>query len=184
MITATAPGKLYIAGEYAVVTPGYPAILVAVDRTVTVTLTSTQATTGTITSDQDERARVTWQTTPNGTITSTPASHPFPYVTAALEMVLRLAQERELEIRPVNLHVTSTLDDAAGKKYGLGSSAAVTVATVKARPATTTLRSLKPRCLSWQPSRPTGFRATAPSATLLPVPSAAGLPTRRATGNG
>lgn len=132
MITATAPGKLYIAGEYAVVTPGYPAILVAVDRTVTVTLTSTQATTGTITSDQDERARVTWQTIPNGTITTTPASHPFPYVTAALEMVLRLAQERGLEIRPANLHVTSTLDDAAGKKYGLGSSAAVTVATVKA----------------------------------------------------
>lgn len=131
MITATAPGKLYIAGEYAVVTPGYPAILVAVDRTVTVTMTPTQ-TTGTITSDQNANVRVTWQAVADGTITTTPTSHPFPYVTAALEVVLRLAQERGLKIRPANLHVTSTLDAAAGKKYGLGSSAAVTVATVKA----------------------------------------------------
>ncbi|MFK5675537.1 MULTISPECIES: phosphomevalonate kinase [unclassified Ligilactobacillus] len=132
MITATAPGKLYIAGEYAVVTPGYPAILVAVDRTVTVTLTPTQTTTGTITSDQNKNAYVTWQTTPVKTIITTPTSHPFPYVTAALEVVLRLAREQGKKIRPANLHVTSSLDDAAGKKYGLGSSAAVTVATVKA----------------------------------------------------
>ena len=35
-IVSRAPGKLYIAGEYAVVEPGHPAILVAVDRFVTV----------------------------------------------------------------------------------------------------------------------------------------------------
>src|SRR5699024_528931 len=34
-----APGNLYVAGEYAVVTPGQPAILIAVDRYVTVTVT-------------------------------------------------------------------------------------------------------------------------------------------------
>ena len=33
-VAASAPGKLYIAGEYAVVEPGHPAILVAVDRFV------------------------------------------------------------------------------------------------------------------------------------------------------
>ena len=38
MISASAPGKLYIAGEYAVVEPGHPAILVAVDRFVTVSV--------------------------------------------------------------------------------------------------------------------------------------------------
>src|SRR5699024_8772835 len=37
-----APGKLYVAGEYAVVTPGQPAILIAVDRYVTVTVTDAQ----------------------------------------------------------------------------------------------------------------------------------------------
>ena len=33
-----APGKLYIAGEYAVVEPGFPAVLIAVDRYVTLLL--------------------------------------------------------------------------------------------------------------------------------------------------
>ena len=38
MIRTYAPGKLFIAGEYAVVEPGYPAILVAVDRGIVVLL--------------------------------------------------------------------------------------------------------------------------------------------------
>ena len=33
MIEVSVPGKLYIAGEYAVVEPGYPAVIVAVDIT-------------------------------------------------------------------------------------------------------------------------------------------------------
>ena len=35
-VTRSAPGKLYIAGEYAVVEPGHPAVLVAVDHFITV----------------------------------------------------------------------------------------------------------------------------------------------------
>lgn len=38
MIVTSAPGKLFIAGEYAVVEPGYPAILVAVDKLIKVSL--------------------------------------------------------------------------------------------------------------------------------------------------
>ena len=38
MIEVTTPGKLFIAGEYAVVEPGHPAIIVAVDQFVTVAL--------------------------------------------------------------------------------------------------------------------------------------------------
>ena len=34
--TGSAPGKLYIAGEYAVVEPGHRAVLVALDRFITV----------------------------------------------------------------------------------------------------------------------------------------------------
>ncbi|MGC3558225.1 phosphomevalonate kinase, partial [Enterococcus faecalis] len=41
MIEVTTPGKLYIAGEYAVVEPGHPAIIVAVDQFVTVTVEET-----------------------------------------------------------------------------------------------------------------------------------------------
>ena len=35
LITVKAPGKLYIAGEYAVVESGYPAIIVALNQFVT-----------------------------------------------------------------------------------------------------------------------------------------------------
>ena len=35
MIQVKAPGKLYIAGEYAVTEPGYKSVLIAVDRFVT-----------------------------------------------------------------------------------------------------------------------------------------------------
>ena len=41
MIRTYAPGKLFIDGEYAVVEPGYPAILVAVDRGILVLLEET-----------------------------------------------------------------------------------------------------------------------------------------------
>ena len=41
MIEVTTPGKLFIAGEYAVVEPGHPAIIVAVDQFVTVTVEET-----------------------------------------------------------------------------------------------------------------------------------------------
>ena len=38
MIVSKAPGKLFIAGEYAVVEPGHTGILVAVDKFITVIL--------------------------------------------------------------------------------------------------------------------------------------------------
>lgn len=38
MIEVSAPGKLYIAGEYAVVEPGHPAIIVAIDQFISVSI--------------------------------------------------------------------------------------------------------------------------------------------------
>jgi hypothetical protein len=38
MIQVKAPGKLYIAGEYAVTEPGYKSVLIALDRFVTATI--------------------------------------------------------------------------------------------------------------------------------------------------
>lgn len=38
MIEISVPGKLFIAGEYAVVEPGHPAIIVAVDQFINVTI--------------------------------------------------------------------------------------------------------------------------------------------------
>ena len=38
MIQVKAPGKLYIAGEYAVTEPGYKSVLIALNRFVTATI--------------------------------------------------------------------------------------------------------------------------------------------------
>ena len=54
-----APGKLYIAGEYAVVEPGFPAVLIAVDRYVTVRVRDA-VDTGRITSDLNAGSQLEW----------------------------------------------------------------------------------------------------------------------------
>ena len=48
MIQVKAPGKLYIAGEYAVTEPGYKSILIAVNRFVTATIEASNKVEGSI----------------------------------------------------------------------------------------------------------------------------------------
>lgn len=48
MIQVKAPGKLYIAGEYAVTEPGYKSVLIALDRFVTATIEEADQYKGTI----------------------------------------------------------------------------------------------------------------------------------------
>lgn len=61
MITEKAPGKLYIAGEYAVVENGHPAILVALDQFVTCQLTAAKHQTGRIISRQYQDIELSWR---------------------------------------------------------------------------------------------------------------------------
>lgn len=154
-VTCRAPGKLFIAGEYAVVEPGNLAVLTAVDRyaTATVTAADIDATshrakepapaTGrvvpspgiTLRSDLDGGVSLACRregdqlvpATPDGAV---PAA--FAYVFAAASILDRLRTERGITARPYVLAVSTDLGDADGRKYGLGSSAAVTVATVAA----------------------------------------------------
>lgn len=129
-ITTRAPGKLFIAGEYAVVEPGHPSILVAVDRFITVSLTESPDV-GHIHSSEYGRLPVEWRWDgESGEIVVD--HHPYDYVTSAIDMMERLRGERSLEPRPFDLHIESELDDVNGQKYGLGSSAAVVVATIAA----------------------------------------------------
>ena len=58
-ITSKAPGKLFIAGEYAVVEPGHGAIIAAVSRYLTVTIDETTSV-GTLTSTQNPDVVVEW----------------------------------------------------------------------------------------------------------------------------
>ncbi|MFD8572205.1 phosphomevalonate kinase [Streptomyces sp. NPDC059639] len=107
-----APGKLFVVGEYAVVEPGTPSILVAVDREITVTVSEAAGGDTVISSDLGPRTR---------------SAH----VVAAVETVGRLLAERGLPVPALDVSVSSRLHEN-GRKFGLGSSGAVTVASVAA----------------------------------------------------
>lgn len=128
MISARAPGKLFIAGEYAVVTPGEPAILVAVDRYVTAKV-SEAADSGSV-SSQYYRQDLSWIRQKDGDIKFIGGVHE-DYVTQSIRLCDALAGERDLPLLYYDLKIESELDDGQ-KKFGLGSSAAVTVAVITA----------------------------------------------------
>ncbi|UQS84386.1 phosphomevalonate kinase [Bombilactobacillus thymidiniphilus] len=130
MITAKAPGKLYIAGEYAVVEPGYPAIVVAVDQFVTVSINRAQKH-GTINSKQYEEVPIVWQRQGHQLVIDN-RDNPFEYILSSIKYTEQLALEKKRALCLFDLRVNSQLDSPDGKKFGLGSSAAVTVATVTA----------------------------------------------------
>ncbi|USS92701.1 phosphomevalonate kinase [Fructilactobacillus ixorae] len=130
MITTSTPGKLYLAGEYAVVENGNPAIIAAVNRFVTVTIAKNQERCS-ITSKQYENHRVHWERV-NSRMIVDDRDNPFQYIIAAIQVTEDYVQALGKPIQKYHLSVNSELDSGTGKKYGLGSSAAVTVATIKA----------------------------------------------------
>ena len=130
-ITSKAPGKLFIAGEYAVVEPGHGAIVAAVSRYLIVTIDEASSV-GTLTSTQNPDVVVEW--TREEELFHIKADHPYKLVEEAILVAEQYVRETG---KPTNalysLSITSELDDAKrGIKYGLGSSGAVVVATIKA----------------------------------------------------
>ncbi|MGW4366487.1 phosphomevalonate kinase [Nocardia takedensis] len=138
MITVAAPGKLYIVGEYAVLEPGSPAVLVGVDRYVRAVLSPNDGPGPVV-----RRVRTGRTPTPVEFVLRGDRFEPvepsrldggaLAHVLAALAMVDRCAREAGLALAGFDLVIESELDDSAtGRKYGLGSSGAVTVAVVRA----------------------------------------------------
>ena len=130
-ITSKAPGKLFIAGEYAVVEPGYGAIVAAVSRYLTVTVDEATSV-GTLTSTQNPDVIVEW--TREGELFSAKGEHPYGLVEEAILVAEQYVRESGTPTNALySLSITSELDDAKrGIKYGLGSSGAVVVATIQA----------------------------------------------------
>ena len=130
-ITSKAPGKLFIAGEYAVVEPGHGAIVAAVSRYLTVTIDEATSV-GTLTSTQNPDVVVEW--TREGELFRANEEHPYKLVEEAILVAEQYVREfGEPTISLYSLSITSELDDAKrGIKYGLGSSGAVVVATIQA----------------------------------------------------
>ncbi|MCO6559421.1 MAG: type 2 isopentenyl-diphosphate Delta-isomerase [Bifidobacterium sp.] len=141
---ATAPGKLYIAGEYAVVEHGHPAILVAVNRLLTARITEHDNTSaaaqprpfgvdpvGRIHSAGHPEASVTWRRRAGRAVPDVEQPGA-AFVLSVIHAVEELAQQQGRDLKIYDVNIESELDDASGRKYGLGSSAAVTVAMMKA----------------------------------------------------
>ncbi|MEZ0069962.1 phosphomevalonate kinase [Streptacidiphilus sp. MAP12-20] len=134
-VVRSAPGKLFVAGEYAVVEPGSPAILVAVDRRVAVTVSASDGPAVLISSDIGPQ-QLPWRWHDGrlgacGADEGRRAHGGLAHVVSAIEVVGRLLAERGLPMSSLEVSVSSGLHDR-GTKYGLGSSGAVTVATVGA----------------------------------------------------
>ncbi|RII13486.1 mevalonate kinase [Streptomyces sp. YIM 130001] len=134
-VVRRAPGKLFVAGEYAVVEPGHSALLVAVDRYVTVTATAAARPGVTVSSDLGpHEVHWTWR---DGTLRlSGPGDESglrekLVHVLSAVETVHTLLAEHGLPAPQLALTVRSDLHEG-GRKFGLGSSGAVTVATIEA----------------------------------------------------
>ncbi len=130
LISVKAPGKLYIAGEYAVVETGFPAIIVALDQFVTVTIQSADQI-GSIVSSQYQENSIYWRRE-DGEMVFDNRDNPFHYILSAIKVTEDYAKTLGKDLGIYHLTVESDLDSDDGRKYGLGSSAAVTVATIKA----------------------------------------------------
>lgn len=132
-VARRAPGKLFVAGEYAVVEPGNQAILVAVDRYITVTASEPEAADAEagadVVVDSDLGSRPVRLRRRGGRLAG--GDGRMPHVVSAVETVAELLDERGLPVPPLKVSISSTLHEH-GRKYGLGSSGAVTVATVDA----------------------------------------------------
>jgi phosphomevalonate kinase len=132
-VVRRAPGKLFVVGEFAVVEPGAPAILVAVDRYVTVTVTVPDDTDTDVVISTDlgaSRVRRRWHHGRLRAGDDEPTAG-LAHVVSAIEVVGRLLAERGVRAPAMCVTVSSALHDN-GTKLGLGSSGAVTVATVAA----------------------------------------------------
>lgn len=150
-----APGKLYLAGEYAVTEPGGGAIIVAVDRGITVTVAPLPAAAGcsTVTDAVYGAQPCPWQLCGDRVVI---AGHDYDYVAAALTVMHEAraaapashaaqdpaqtaaparelaAAEQPQDPQHCAIAISSNLQAANGEKYGLGSSGAVVAAVVRA----------------------------------------------------
>ncbi|HGZ9419153.1 TPA: phosphomevalonate kinase [Staphylococcus aureus] len=132
MIQVKAPGKLYIAGEYAVTEPGYKSVLIALDRFVTATIEEADQYKGTIHSKALHHNPVTFSRDEDSIVISDPhAAKQLNYVVTAIEIFEQYAKSCDIAMKHFHLTIDSNLDDSNGHKYGLGSSAAVLVSVIK-----------------------------------------------------
>lgn len=130
-----APGKLLVAGEYAVLEPGQPSIVVAVDRFLTAEASAPREGQVVLATDLlPHEVRMFRGRTGLCPLDRKDAQHlrgPLAHLVSAIEVVDQLRSQLGMAPVPLRLAVRSGLHEQ-GTKIGLGSSGAVTVAAVTA----------------------------------------------------
>ncbi|MDN6409036.1 MAG: phosphomevalonate kinase, partial [Tetragenococcus halophilus] len=125
------PGKLYVAGEYAVVEKGHSAIITAVDRFIYLTICETKNPYGKIFSKDYTEKPARWIRNRNRFWLSK-QNYRLKYIRSAIHMTERYLYEQGVPLKLFDLNIHSELKNSANKKLGLGSSAAITVGTIRA----------------------------------------------------
>ncbi|MGV9310718.1 phosphomevalonate kinase [Streptomyces sp. NPDC003691] len=134
-VSRSAPGKLFVLGEYAVLEPGVPALLTTVDRRARVTVSRSPDPGVVVDSDLCPH-RVRLRRSESGLTGLGPEDERLrrdrlSHLASAVEVVEQLLAGRGPAPGPLRVSVRSELH-RHGTKLGLGSSGAVTVAAVAA----------------------------------------------------
>ncbi|MGM8211186.1 phosphomevalonate kinase [Virgibacillus sp. W0430] len=128
-ITVKVPGKLMVAGEFAVLEPHHQLVVTAVNRFVYATIDANSD--NQLTLENFGINQVSWSYQYNA-LEIRSNDERIRFVAAALQTVLDYLYESNIKPESFSLSIKSELDDATGVKYGLGSSAAVVTAVVSA----------------------------------------------------
>jgi phosphomevalonate kinase len=117
-----------IAGEYAVLEPNQKAVVLAVNRYVTAQIKFSRE--NQLTLPQLHMVNITWEIG-DTSVQFNVADSRLSFLQSAIAVTSQFLREKSEIVRPFQLEIESELDDpSSGKKYGLGSSAAVVVAVI------------------------------------------------------
>jgi phosphomevalonate kinase len=112
-------GKLYVVGEYAVIYPGYPAVILATQRNIRATIEASNRF-----HLKNENSQIIFD--------DLNASDEFwKYAIAAISVFYEFLMENDYPVLPVSITLESDLESEDGRKLGLGSSGAVVAAIIK-----------------------------------------------------
>src|SRR5690554_1340003 len=120
---AYAPGKMYLIGEYAVVQEGHPAILLSINKGVTVNIEESEQ--YSIQSNKYDNQLVSLDYVDEQVVCD---DTNYTYALAAINTCLKTIENH----KPFKISIVSELDNIQHKKYGLGSSSAMIVAIIRA----------------------------------------------------
>lgn len=128
-LTVKVPGKLMVAGEFAVLEKYQKLVVMAVNRFVYTTLKESNE--SRITLETFDLYDMEWQYKSNAVHIKT-SDKRVQFVQEAMTVVYTYLKEQNVNPVPFHISIRSELDDVSGRKYGLGSSAAVVTSVVTA----------------------------------------------------